>query len=102
MSAHTLSLPAIRDLEEIYDYVTENGSAQRAIKLLDRIVATCDRVGNFPALGRRRPEFDQPSYEIRSISEGEYVIFYCEQVSEVVLIVRVIHGKRDLADGFEV
>jgi plasmid stabilization system protein ParE len=49
-------------------------------------------------MGRARDEDFGPEY--RSFAVGEYVIVYCVEESDV-LILRVVHGKRDLDAQFE-
>ena len=47
----------------------------------------------FPGVGRKWDEI-KPGY--RSISEGEYVIFYRLKTDDAVEVMRIVHGKRDL------
>jgi plasmid stabilization system protein ParE len=52
-------------------------------------------LGSFPRIGRSREEDLGPGY--RSLAVGEYVIVYCvEDEDEDALILRVVHGRRDL------
>jgi toxin ParE1/3/4 len=64
-----------------------------ATRLIDAITSRFLFLARFPYLGRARDEdFGAGS---RSASVGEYVILYCIDGQDV-LILRVVHGRRDL------
>ena len=50
-------------------------------------------LANFPYIGRSRDEDFGPG--CRSLAVGEYVIVYCVE-NEDALILRVVHGRSDL------
>ena len=88
--AHRVARRATDDLDEIWYYVaTENGKRR-----------DCQPPGRFhrepllssrhPHLGRRRD--DDLGVGSRSFPVGEYVIVYCVE-NEDVLILRVVHGR---------
>ena len=79
------------DLEEIGDYIAPDNPA-RALTLIQEIRAQCQKIGKSPLAYRARPELGD---EIRSCPFGNYVILYCPQARDV-LIVRVLHGAMDL------
>jgi len=54
-------------------------------------------LARFPCLGRSREEDFGPGY--RSLAVGEYVIVYCVE-NEDALILRVVHGRRQLETIF--
>lgn len=92
--AHRLAAQAERDLDEIWLYVAkESASIDVANRLIDTITGRCVTIGKFPSIGRRRDEDLGPEY--RSLSVGEYVIIYRFD-DDSVLILRVVHGRRDL------
>ena len=87
------------DIESIYEYIAREGSLASADRVIDAVTTTCENLGDFPALGRRRPEFDALNFEVRSIGAGKYVILYTQYEGEV-WIVRVVHGARDIGPEF--
>ena len=96
--AHRLAPHAERDLDNIWLYVAkESGSIEIANRLIDTITDQCAALGNFPYIGRTRDEDFGPGY--RSIAVGEYVIVYCIEDGDI-LILRVVHGRRDLGRLF--
>ena len=50
-------------------------------------------LAGFPYIGRSRDDDFGPG--CRSLAVGEYVIVYCVE-NEDVLILRVVHGRREL------
>jgi len=96
--AHRLAFRAVADLEGIWLYVAEkSGSPEIANRLIDSITDRCLLLGNFPYAGRSRNDDLGPGR--RSFPVGEYVIVYRVQ-GEDVLILRVVHGRRDLGTLF--
>lgn len=67
-------------------------SMAAADRLIDRLEAAEDRLGDFPELGRLR---DDIAADLRSWPVGDYLILYRIDRNGV-LIVRVLHGARDL------
>ena len=92
--AHRVAPQAEADLDDIWLYTaSESGSIDVATRLIDAITSRFLSLARFPYLGRARDEdFGAGS---RSASVGEYVILYCVDGQEV-LILRVVHGRRHL------
>ena len=91
--AHRISPRAATDLDEIWLYVAkESGSVEVANRLIDRIANRLLAISRFPQLGRLREEFGSG---YRSFAEGEYVIIYALEGSDV-LALRVVHGRREI------
>ena len=86
---------AVRDLEEIHDFLAEN-SAGAALRLVERLENRCRSLAENPGMGRRREELPPA---LRSLPESGYVIFY-RPIEEAegggVEVVRVLHGARDI------
>jgi len=92
--AHRLAGYAERDLDDIWLFVAkESGSIEIADRLIDTITDRCVALGKFPYIGRSRDEDFGPG--CRSLAVGEYVIVYCVENGDV-LILRIVHGRRDL------
>ena len=82
------------DLDDIWLYVAkESGSIEIANRLIDTLTDRFLALGRFPRIGRSRDEDFGPGY--RSLAAGEYVIVYSIEGDDV-LILRVVHGRRDL------
>lgn len=87
-----LTAPAIRDLEQIADYIARESSLDRADRFLTRINAKFFQIVQFPNLGRQRHEI-LPG--LRSFPMEQYLILYIP-VDRDVDILRVVSGYRDL------
>ena len=83
------------DLDGIWlDIAVERPVA--ADRMIDRLGAAEDRLGHFPEIGQARPDL---APGLRHWPVPPYLIFYRVE-AECVLIVRVVHGARDLASLF--
>src|SRR5579872_5226114 len=92
--AHRIASQVETDLDYIWLYVAkESGSVEIAERLIDTIADRFLVIGDFPRIGRSRQEDFGPGY--RSLAAGEYVIVYCIEGNDA-LILRVLHGRRDL------
>lgn len=92
--AHRVAPRAECDLDDIWYYVAqESGSIKVANRLIDSITNHFTLLAGFPNLGRSRER--ELGVGCRSFAVGEYVIVYCLK-GEDVLILRVVHGRRDL------
>jgi toxin ParE1/3/4 len=92
--AHRVAPRAERDLDDIWLYVAkESASVEIANLLIDTITERFLLVAGFPYLGRSREDEFGAGY--RSLAVGEYVIIYRVESTDV-LILRVVHGRRDL------
>lgn len=100
------TIPASRDLETILDYIAEYQSIDATEKLMERVNQTCQRLAQFPGLGKRRDELWPDS---RSFPVNNYLIFYraiassgAQPIAEGVEILRIVSGYRDLKALFEI
>lgn len=80
------------DLESIGDYIAEDNPLA-AIRMVMDIRDHCRRIASAPAIGRARPEFGM---DMRSLSVSPYVIVYRIEKPGRVIVVRIVHGARDL------
>ena len=87
------SARALRDVEAIADYIALD-SPVYAKAVVKRIVSVTRTLSNFPMSGRTVPEFQDS--QIREVFAYSYRVIYT-LYKEDVLIVAVIHGKRELS-----
>jgi toxin ParE1/3/4 len=95
MSSYSFSDTAVRDIDEICEYITIQNS-RAASQLFDRIRQKCKLVANFPNMGKTYPNLDP---NLRGFVVDDYIIFYYPS-SDGINIARVISGYRDLEDMF--
>jgi len=91
-----ISPRATLDLLEIWNYIADD-SIENADLFLDQLDETMRKLRAHPGMGRQREEL---APRIRSFPYQRYVIFYRADSSSVE-IVRILHGARDVEDGFE-
>jgi toxin ParE1/3/4 len=96
--AHRVAPQAETDLEDIAYYVfRETGSLEIAERLIDSITDRFALLGKYPHAGRRRDDLRQ---DLRGFPVGRYVILYRVDGDDAVIL-RVVHGRRDLEALFE-
>jgi toxin ParE1/3/4 len=86
---------AKKDLGEIYEYIAQDNIAA-ADKLKARLQQRWCGLVDMPRIGSDRKKL-KPN--LRSVTEGNYVIFYRVLVEEIQ-IVRVLHSSRDAETVF--
>jgi toxin ParE1/3/4 len=97
--AHQLAAQARTDLDAIWDYVfTESGNADIADRIIRSITERLYLLARFPNVGRARD--DELGAGRRSFPVRDYIIIYRVE-GEDVLILRVVHGRRDIKALFD-
>ncbi|MDF5722895.1 MAG: type II toxin-antitoxin system RelE/ParE family toxin [Rhizonema sp. PD37] len=91
-----LTEPAIKDIEQIADYIAKQSGLLQSELFLSKLDAKFVKIAQFPNLGRQRDEI-LPG--IRSLSIENYLILYMS-TGKNVDIFRVISGYRDLSALF--
>lgn len=91
-----LSRRAVRDIEGIAVYIAQD-DPNAAAEYVDRLQARFQILAENPRMGRDADDF---GVDVRAFPIGNYVVFY-RAVSGGVLIVRVLHGARNLAQVFK-
>jgi toxin ParE1/3/4 len=90
---------ARKDVAQIYTYIEErSGSATLAERFVRQLNDQCRRLARLPGtLGRARPE---SRHDIRSAPFKGYVIFFRYLDDDILEVVHVIEGHRDVAAIF--
>jgi len=84
--------PAIADLENIREYIT-NDSAEYAGAVIDRLITSVERLKSFPERGRLVPE--APNTRVREILVSGYRIIHRLRKGRAQIL-SVVHSARDL------
>jgi toxin ParE1/3/4 len=87
---------AKEDLLAIGRFIAQD-NLQAALATLEKIEERCADAVEHPRIGRDRSDLLEG---MRSLTEGDYVIFYRAK-GKTVEIVRILHGKQDLPEIFE-
>lgn len=84
---------ALSDLGEIRDYLVAR-SPTGAERVRRHILATVERLSDFPGLGR---ETDEPGVRVLPLTRYPYLIFYSVMKGDVVIL-HIRHGAREPFD----
>ena len=92
MARLTITAHARADLKEIHSNIAKD-NPEVARRFVERLRAKARQLAETPGMGRSRGEDLRP--DLFSFPVGYYILFYREQPGGIVLV-RVIHGSRDL------
>lgn len=95
MKKFRLSAEIESDLNEIWLFVAQD-NPDAANRLIELFLEKFLLIGKQPQIGRLRGDVKT---ELRSLSAGNYIIFYRDTESYVEFI-RIIHGARDFSEIF--
>lgn len=91
-----LTEDAERDLIDIYHYVAQHDSAEKAAYLQDPLETLCSRLAELPGRGHVPPELDRIGVTVfREVHFKPYRVVY-EIVGQDVFIHCVLDGRRDM------
>lgn len=95
MSRISFTEPAAQDLEKIYEYIADDNIAA-AVKHRQRLEKRWFVLLDQPRIGTKRDNIEP---DLRSVTEGNYVIFYRIR-TDGIEIVRVLHTSQDSKRAF--
>jgi toxin ParE1/3/4 len=99
MSEFRLAPEAEAELDDIWLHIArESDSIDIATRVLEGITERFWLLARYPYLGRARDEDLRPG--LRSFSADDYIIVHRIAEDDVVLILHVVHGSRDLVALF--
>jgi toxin ParE1/3/4 len=99
MSEFRLSPEAEAELDDIWIHIArESGSTDIATRVVESITERFWSLARYPYMGRRRDGDLRPG--LRSFTANDYVIIHSVVADDVVLILHVVHGSRDIVALF--
>lgn len=91
-----LTEDAVRDLEELIDYIAAHDGPERADHVLDRVESAIGRLADFPARGSHPPELASVGIrDYREVFFKPYRIIY-RVIGRKVYVILVADGRRDM------
>ncbi len=96
MASVQWTVPAKHHLRSVYDFIAQD-SPFYAKKVTDDIVTQSERLALFPRSGRIVPELQDDA--IRELLVSSYRLIYGILDEEAVVILALVHSKRDLSGG---
>ena len=95
MSEFRLAPEAEAELDDIWLHIArESGSPDIATRVLEAITGRFWLLARYPFMGRRRD--DDLRSGLRSFPADDYLIIHRIEENDVVLILHVVHGSRDI------
>ena len=91
MKKFELGRRALRDLQEVWEFVSQ-GSFAVADHLLEEFYEAFEKLAAMPGIGHRRPDLTHRSVLFWAVHS--YLIIYVD--SRPLRIVRILHAKRDV------
>ena len=91
-----LTQPAMRDIQEITDYLAQKSGFLQSEKFIQKLNAQFARIVLFPRSGKPRNDLLTGS---RKVSIDQYLIFYIS-IGDAIEILRIVNGYRDLSALF--
>lgn len=88
----TLSLPAKRDLDEIWDFLAVDASPEIADFVVARLYEAIGHVAENPNMYQETDYRGRP----RRINVFEYAVFYEPLGVKGIFVLRVVHGRRHI------
>ncbi len=95
MSSYSFSDEAVKDINNICDYVARQNS-QAASQFFDAIRKKCNLVAGFPYMGK---SYSRLAQNLRGFVVEDYIVFYYPR-EDGIDIARVVSGYRDLESLF--
>jgi addiction module RelE/StbE family toxin len=94
------SAPAVDDLRNLHAYISRD-SPHYAAAFIERLLDAAEQLVDFPESGRQVPEM--PLEGVRELIVQGYRIIYQIEADARVVVLTVVHGRRDLTRlGFKV
>ena len=98
MATYRLAAPALADLDAVADYYADAAGADRAGALIASVVERFRLLAEHPRIGIARHELS-PGLRSYAVPGTPYAIFYIPR-EHGVDVIRILHGRRDLAPLF--
>jgi toxin ParE1/3/4 len=86
---------AAGDLQEVHAFIESRGGEAHATKTIRRILHSAVQLAGMPRMGMLR---EQAGQQVRVFLAEPYLMYYRE-VEGGILLLRVIHGRRDQAQA---
>ena len=83
---------AQRELDDLYDWIAERAGTERALAYIAGVRQRIERVRLRPGIGAPKDELGEG---VRSVSYRRRTVVLYRSDSEVLTIIRVLHGGRD-------
>jgi toxin ParE1/3/4 len=98
MASYKLTNKAVEDLENIWEYTTEEWSEQQADRYYYLLLSRCQEIANQPELGKKHEGIKN---DLLGLKAEKHIIFYRTQKNKPIEITRILHGRMDLKNRLD-
>lgn len=93
MAEYKLTIKAVTDLSNIWDYTFEFWSEKQADKYYEALISNCQEIALNPELGKR---YQGISNQLLGMKVNKHIIFYRSINENYIEITRILHVRMDL------
>ena len=97
MAKFHLTLKAVDDLAQIWDYTYREWSENQADKYYHLLLASCQEIAENPNRGKK---YDVVNDKLLGYKSNEHIIFYILLLNHEIEVIRILHGSMDLKTKF--
>ena len=94
---------AKEDIDEVFDYLALEAGLDIALRFEAGVMDTAKKITLHPKIGVQRPYSEDIELDLRMIPVSDmecYLLYYTPNETEIIVL-RVIHGSRDMKKQFE-
>jgi toxin ParE1/3/4 len=84
---------AVDDLTQIWNYTANKWSENQADNYYSMLLVHCDELASNPDLGKN---YSEVAPNLLGFKAGRHIIFYSKNETDVLEIIRILHGQMDL------
>ena len=93
MAKYHLTNKAVEDLTNIWNYTYEEWSESQADKYYDALFEAIQDISQNPDLGKN---YEGIAKGVSGFLKNKHIVFYLRINSDLIEIVRILHGRMDL------
>ncbi len=97
MANYKLTYKAVQDLESIWEYTVDKWSENQADKYYQMLLGAFNHLAGNPASGKHYKEI---SNSLMGFRAGHHIIFYSNNQTGEIEIIRILHEQMDLKTKF--
>ena len=98
MASYNLTLKAVDDLKNIWEYTFENWSEKQADYYYITLIETCTLIANSPQIVKN---YEGIVKSLFGLIINHHIIFYRQISDDKVEIIRILHERMDLIKNIE-
>ncbi len=93
MPKFKLTIKAVEDLTNIWDYTFDKWSEKQADKYYEMLLENCKNIADDPKIGKK---YESVKNELFGLKVNRHIIFYRQLDNKQIEIIRILHGRMDL------